>query len=395
MMGREHIKNVALIPEPRPVIVAIFEPDVGMRSAALELLKNGTKNGTKNDAIEDEDDDVNMKDPDSASAEASLEAVLSRQDLDALIICSPNFFHAEQLQAIFSRARGKALAVLVEKPACTRLEDVASLRRFASSHPAPLWVAMEYRWMPAIAEFVKLATSATGGVTMLTLKEHRYAFLRKVGHWNRFNRNTGGTLVEKACHFFDLMRLVMRDDPIRVFASGGQNHNHADEFYSDGGTPDIIDNAYVILEFPHNRRACLELCMFAEGSRYQEELTAIGPKGKIECKVPGPTRFWPDHLGDPPVASLVISPRHPAGPVEVAIPVDKDLLEAGDHNGSTFYQHCHFARAVAAAVANEAARVEVSLYDGLKAVLIGLAAEASAASGVAIDFAHSQYSLSF
>jgi len=258
---------------------------------------------------------------------------------------------------------------------------------------------MEYRYMPAIAEFVQLTTSAatpTGGVTMLTIREHRYPFLNKVGHWNRFNKNTGGTLVEKCCHFMDLMRLIMQDDPIRVFASGSLNHNHLDESYSDGGTPDIIDNAFVILEFPRNRRACLELCMFAEGSRYQEELTAVGPRGKVECKVPGPSRFWPSHLGAPPVASLVVSPRHPAGPVEVAIPVDEDLLEAGDHNGSTFYQHCLFARAAANWEQRERGLgVEVSLDDGLKAVIIGLAAEASAASGVAIDFANSPYSLSF
>jgi myo-inositol 2-dehydrogenase / D-chiro-inositol 1-dehydrogenase len=57
---------------------------------------------------------------------------------------------------------------------------------------------------------------------MLTIREHRFPFLEKVGDWNRFNRNTGGTLVEKCCHFFDLMRLILRDDPVRVMASGGQ-----------------------------------------------------------------------------------------------------------------------------------------------------------------------------
>ncbi len=46
--------------------------------------------------------------------------------------------------------------------------------------------------------------------------------LPKVDNWNRFTRNTGGTLVEKTCHFFDLMlqitqakppRLVLLDEP--------------------------------------------------------------------------------------------------------------------------------------------------------------------------------------
>jgi predicted dehydrogenase len=52
-----------------------------------------------------------------------------------------------------------------------------------------------------------------------------------VGNWNRFNKNTGGTLVEKCCHFFDLMTLIIGSKPTRVMASGGQSVNHLDEEY--------------------------------------------------------------------------------------------------------------------------------------------------------------------
>ncbi|MEZ5177594.1 MAG: Gfo/Idh/MocA family oxidoreductase [Acidimicrobiales bacterium] len=64
-----------------------------------------------------------------------------------------------------------------------------------------------------------------------------FPFLAKVGDWNRFNRNTGGTLVEKCCHFFDLMNQVVDDTPVRVLASGAQDVNHLDEAY-DGEVPD-------------------------------------------------------------------------------------------------------------------------------------------------------------
>lgn len=53
----------------------------------------------------------------------------------------------------------------------------------------------------------------------------------QVGNWNRFNKNTGGTLVEKCCHFFDLMTLIIDSKPTRVMASGGQSVNHLDEEY--------------------------------------------------------------------------------------------------------------------------------------------------------------------
>ncbi|MBK7593077.1 MAG: hypothetical protein IPI27_17940 [Betaproteobacteria bacterium] len=51
-----------------------------------------------------------------------------------------------------------------------------------------------------------------------------------------------------------------------MYASGGQSVNHLDERY-DGRTPDILDNAYVIVDYPGGARALLDLCMFAEGSR--------------------------------------------------------------------------------------------------------------------------------
>ena len=161
--------------------------------------------------------------------------------------------------------------------------------------------------------------------------------------------------------------------------------NHLDERYG-GQTPDIWDNAYVIVDFENGARAMLELCMFAEGSRYQEEISAVGPAHialymtiGAEALAPGPGRFWPAHLGAPPVPKLIISPRDPKGPRELEIPVDPDLLEAGDHNGSTFYQHRFFAEAV-----RSGGHPHVSLSDGAWAVRIGLAAQESALTGRAV-----------
>lgn len=349
MMGQEHLRNIALLKDAD--VVAIHEPDAGMRAVAAETAPG-------------------------ARMAPSIADVLADERVNCLLIASPNRFHLEQLEEI---AAVRPLPVLVEKPLFIAPQDGARLERLRAAYPAPIWVAMEYRYMPAVARFIAEAERATGGIRMLTIREHRYPFLRKVGHWNRFNRNSGGTLVEKCCHFFDLMRLILKSDPVRIVASGGQDVNHLDEVY-DGERSDVWDNAYVIVDFASGARAMLELCMFAEGSRFQEEISAVGPEGKIECRVPGPGRFWPDDLGPPPVAEVIVSPRHPAGPRTVEIPVDPELLEAGDHNGSTFYQHQRFQRA-----AFGGHPVEVTLEDGWWAVAMGLAAQQAAVSGTAVD----------
>lgn len=350
MMGQEHLRNIALLPEAR--VAAIFEPDAGMRAIAASMA------------------------PDAVMAN-SIAEVLAVDAVNCLLIVSPNYLHLRQLEEI---ATIRPLPILVEKPLFTAPEDAAKVAALRAAYPAPIWVAMEYRYMPPVARLAEEAEAATGGVKMLTIREHRFPFLEKVGNWNRFNRNSGGTLVEKCCHFFDLMRFILKSDPVRVMASGGQSVNHVDEVY-EGERSDIWDNAYVIVDFASGARAMLELCMFAEGARYQEEISAVGPKGKIEAHVPGPGRFWPSHLGEPPVPQVVVSPREPKGPRLVEIPVDPQLLAAGDHNGSTFYQHQRFQQA-----ALSKQRVEVSLEDGWWAVAMGMAAQQSAMTGEAVRF---------
>jgi len=351
MMGQEHLRNLALVPGAR--VAAILEPDTGMRAQAQALVPE-------------------------ACACAELGEMLALRELDALVIASPNHLHVGQLEAIAER---RPLPLLVEKPLYHVAADVPRLMAFEAAYPAPVWVAMEYRYMPPIATFLETLDAATGGVRMLSIREHRFPFLPKVGHWNRFNRTSGGTLVEKCCHFFDLMRLALRDEPVRVMASAGQSVNHLDERYGDD-VPDIWDSAYVVVDFAGGARAMLDLCMFAEGSRYQEELAAMGPTGKIEALVPGPSRFWPADLGDPPVAQVIVSPRAPKGPQVLDIPVDPALLEAGDHNGSTFYQHARFN-----AVVRGEGGVEVPLRDGWAAVAMGIAAQESAERGTVVALA--------
>lgn len=353
MMGQEHLHNIALLPEAR--VAAIFEPDRYMADAAKAIAPNARLCG-------------------------SIAELLSIPELDCLLVASPNFLHIPQFEEI---AATRPLPLLIEKPLYTDPAQAGRLSALEASYPAPVWVAMEYRYMPPVQTFIEQVAAATGGPTMLTIREHRFPFLQKVGDWNRFNRYSGGTFVEKCCHFFDLMRLILKAEPVRVMASAGQDVNHKDERYGEGGeVPDIWDAGFVIVDFDSGARAMLELCMYAEGSTFQEEMTAVGPKGKIEAKVPGPSQFWPTHLGTPPVSQVIISPRDPKGPQVVEVPVDPTLLSAGSHNGSTFYEHARFLDIV-----RNGGTPDVTLRDGAVAVEMGFAAQESALSGTAVSMA--------
>lgn len=350
MMGIEHLRNIALLPDVE--VAAICEPNQEQLQTGLQIAPG-------------------------AKAYESIADLLQLRALDALVIASPNHLHVGQLKEI---AAQRTLPILCEKPLFTAPSEEAEIESFQRDYRAPIWVAMEYRYMPPIAALIDRAEAVTGGIKMLSMQEHRFPFLNKVDNWNRFNAQTGGTLVEKCCHFFDLMRLILKSEPVRVSASATQFVNHLDETY-DGKTPDIWDGGYAIFEFESGARAMLELAMFVDGSKWNEEIHAIGPNGKIACRMPGPQRFWPEALGPSPQPELSVYPRSPKRPETRTITLDAELLEAGDHHGATFYQHRKFLEMV-----REGGAPEVSLEDGKQAVRMGLLAQEAAQTQSVIEF---------
>ncbi len=349
MMGQEHIRNLNLLEGCE--VTAIADPDANMRELSVQ-----TAGG-------------------SARTFANYKDLLSAQVCDALVIVSPNDTH----HAILKDVMQTNLPILCEKPMCTTSEHCREILAKSEGRHAPVWVAMEYRYMPPIQRLLSEVQSGTvGSPRMMAIREHRFPFLEKVGDWNRFNARTGGTLVEKCCHFWDLMRLVLQSDPVCVYASAAADVNHQTERY-DGQVPDIIDNAFVTVDFANGTRAMLDLCMFAEGSYWQEEISVTGPKARVDAKVPGPARFSND--GRERASEIVISRRDAREVTREEVEVDETVLAAGDHHGSTFFQHQHFRDLVLSGQGTP----EVSLEDGLWSVLVGEAAEKSARSGQSVQ----------
>lgn len=332
MMGIEHIMNINMIEGAH--ITAIADPHDGSREWA-----RATAAGKISEYVDYRD-------------------MLASNEIDAVIIATPNYTHASVLDDVFATK----LHVLCEKPLATTYDDVRRVAQKAQTHGGVFWVGMEYRYMPPVTRFVEEVHGGRAGrLRMFSIREHRYPFLKKVDDWNRFSVNTGGTLVEKSCHYFDMMRHVVQSEPVRIYASGGQDVNHLDEHY-DGKVPDILDNAYVVVDFANGVRAMHDLCMFAEGSRNQEEMSAVGDTGKIECLIPE--------------GNLIFGTRHPKQVETVHVPVSAEVLKAGFHHGASYFQHLAFQRAV-----REGAPAGVTAMDGLKAVAMGLAAHRSIDEG--------------
>ena len=337
MMGREHIANLMALDGAE--VSALCDNWAPSLDAAQQLL------GTGSDVLRFADH----------------QELLDSNACDAVVVATPNHLHTDIVLDIAATG----LPQLVEKPLATTLADcrriIDGVGRLAT--PPLVWMGLEYRYIAPVAELIRETHAGTvGRVRMVSIREHRFPFQPKVRDWNRFNRNTGGTLVEKCCHFFDLMRLIVRSDPVRVLASGGQDLNHLDESYG-GEVPDILDNAFVIVDFASGTRALLDLCMFADATQNQEEISVVGDDGKLEALVPSSVlrvgvrgRDWIGNVEEREVTSTA--------PVE------------GHHHGSSFIELEHFRNAVIGGTPAES-----TPDDGLWSVAIGHAAHRSIDEG--------------
>jgi len=202
-MGQEHILNIEIIDDAE--VVALCDTSPESIKQCLDLLKN------------------------NVSVFTNCEDLVKANIADAYIIATPNFTHIEVLKSVLkSNAH-----LLIEKPLCTTVEDCKEFASLTTNYPGVIWTAMEYRYMPPVQKMIEEIHNKTiGDLHMLSIREHRFPFLNKVDDWNRFAINTGGTLVEKCCHFFDLMRLIVQSEPSKIYASGHQDVNHLNEKYN-------------------------------------------------------------------------------------------------------------------------------------------------------------------
>jgi predicted dehydrogenase len=336
-MGVEHIQNINHLEQAE--VVALADPFEGSRAwgkaeAAGEVV-----------AFEDYRD------------------LLGSGLVDAVVVATPNMTHADVMADVLAV---DGLHVMVEKPLATTVADCRRIISAAQGRSGVVWVGLEYRYMPAAARLIKeVQDGAVGTLRQIGIREHRFPFLPKIGDWNRFNRNTGGTLVEKCCHFFDLMNLIAGGEPVAVLASGGQDFNHLEERF-DGEVPDILDAALVIFEYDSGVRAMLDLCMYAEASKHQEEIAVVGDVGKVEALTPGAVLKGAD-----PRQIVRVGDRARSAVEEHEV-TDERIRWQGGHHGSSYLEHLEFIDAI-----NNNRPAAVSLEDGLLSVAMGVAAQTS------------------
>lgn len=298
-----------------------------------------------------------------------LESACMDPDVDAIFVCTPNYTHFEVLQTALKS--GKAL--FLEKPMATFLRDAAQIVMQARSYASFIQIGLQYRYKAQYVEAFHeaLVRKSLGQIKTISMSEYRPPFLDKVGQWNKFNEFSGGTLVEKCCHYFDLINLLADSEPQRVYASGGQAVNFLD-FEHEGRRSDIDDHAFVTIDYRSGLRASFTLNMFCPD--FYEELLVSGTEGRLHAT----ERVDMQRQKNPEATlSVHLAEQGASRSTELGYPA---AIEQSGHHGATYYEHVAFLDRLEGKPADSATPEQ-----GLWAMIVASAAQQSIATGQAID----------
>lgn len=349
-IGKEHIHVTML--EGRAVVNGIYDVDKKSCDHTKELFLSEYPNN-----------DLEIYD--------TLKAACNDPEVDGLIICTPNYTHYEVIkEAVKSKKH-----ILLEKPMASNMKDAKKIMEIAQEYESILQIGLQYRYKPIYVEAIHeaLERKTIGDVKTMTILEHRIPFLDKVGQWNKFSRLSGGTLIEKCCHYFDLFNLFAQSKPLEVYATGSASVNFK-SFEYDGNNSDIIDNAFVNITYENDLRANFNLCMFSP--MFYEELVLCGNEGRLKASE---TEEFVENMKQRNYLEIIRVDGAPSKTMNPEYPVE--IAESG-HGGSSYYEHSYF-------IDNMKGKEiqTVTAEEGFWSIVIGSAAEESIKTGKVVNIA--------
>lgn len=203
---------------------------------------------------------------------ASAEDVIADPEVDAVIICSPTAFHAEQILA--AAKAGKP--VLCEKPVAMDVETIDQLEKDLEGLDPVVMIGFNRRFDPSFAQIHDMVSDGTiGKVEQVTIISRDPALPSL-----DYIATSGGIFKDMTIHDFDTARFFLGD--ITSIVAIGQ---HLDPIMKDTGDYDgvviTLTNAEGATATITNSRHC--------ASGYDQRLEVFGDRGTLNADNIRPT----------------------------------------------------------------------------------------------------------
>ncbi len=151
---------------------------------------------------------------------AEFDRMVAEQKPDVVVVCSVDATHHEYIV----RALDLGCDVITEKPMTIDDEKCRAILDAVARTGRHVRVTFNYRWAPAATKVREvIASGAIGNVKHVDLEymldtSHGADYFRR---WHSYKDKSGGLLVHKATHHFDLVNWWLDAIPSEVFAYGG------------------------------------------------------------------------------------------------------------------------------------------------------------------------------
>ena len=150
---------------------------------------------------------------------ADFERMIAEQQPDTVIVTTPDYLHHEYIVAALKAGRN----VMTEKPMTVDLAKLRAVLEAQQQSGKQLTVTFNYRYTPARTQLKDLLMS--GVIGDITAVDFRWYLDRVHGadyfrRWHRYKEKSGGLLVHKSTHHFDLMNWWVASTPKTVSANG-------------------------------------------------------------------------------------------------------------------------------------------------------------------------------
>jgi predicted dehydrogenase len=136
-------------------------------------------------------------------------SVVTRDDIDAVLICTPPHIHADI--SIAAMRHGKH--VFCEKPLCRTVEEAEAIIQVVRESGRVFKCAFNHRFHPAVREAKRLADQ--GDLGRLLFSRCRYGYVGRQTYAKEWRADPtqviGGPLVEQGIHGIDLFRWFLGD----------------------------------------------------------------------------------------------------------------------------------------------------------------------------------------
>lgn len=173
----------------------------------------------------------------AAYAAADFERLLDETKPDTVIVTCVDAYHHEYILAALARD----LDVICEKPLTTTGEHAAAILAAEERSAGKVTVTFNYRYNPLhekVADLLRegaIGEIRSVGFDWLLDTRHGADYFRR---WHRLADQSGGLLVHKSGHHFDLVNWWLDAAPVQAFAKGKL------AFYGDNGKATGHDRGY-------------------------------------------------------------------------------------------------------------------------------------------------------